>query len=423
MKIMKDIKPIAISLFAGAGGCSLGFKNAGYKILYASDIDKSAIETYNINFPETFTECKDIRNVDFHNILSTLNIHAGEVDIVIGGPPCQGFSTAGARSEDDPRNGLLRQYVQALDIIKPKWFLMENVEGLLTAKKGEYIRETIIALTKLGYTVRLEKVYSHDYGIPQKRKRVIIIGNRFGQVFKFPKPQGQMVTISQALTGLPSPSYENISLPYEIDFSNSWAKILKSPTGIVTDHFTQTLTGIQYDRVKELKQGQTMKNLPDYMQHPSFSKRAARRVKDGMPTEKRGGAPSGLKRLKENEPSLTITSAAIREFIHPTENRYLTIRECARIQTFPDDFIFCGCTGDKIQQIGNAIPPLLAEIFARHIYSIKSNQSVKLNTGSLLDFVLTKSNGLSPALKETEKQLTELILMNNKQYNIFDNGY
>lgn len=420
---MKDIKPIAISLFAGAGGCSLGFKNAGYKILYASDIDKSAIETYNINFPETFAECKDIRNIDFHNLLSTLNIHAGEVDIVIGGPPCQGFSTAGARSEDDPRNGLLKQYVQALDIIKPKWFLMENVEGLLTAKKGEYIRETIIALTKLGYTVRLEKVYSHDYGIPQKRKRVIIIGNRFGQVFEFPKPQGQIVTISQALTGLPSPSCENSSLPYEIDFSNSWANILKSPTGIVTDHFTQTLTGIQYERVKELKQGQTMKNLPDYMQHPSFSKRAARRVKDGMPTEKRGGAPSGLKRLKENEPSLTITSAAIREFVHPTENRYLTIRECARIQTFPDDFIFCGCIGDKIQQIGNAIPPLLAEIFARHIYNIEYNQSVKLNTGSLLDFVLTKSKGLSPALKETEKQLTELILMKNKQYNLFDNAY
>jgi DNA (cytosine-5)-methyltransferase 1 len=232
-----------------------------------------------------------------------------------------------------------------------------------------------------------------------------------------------MVSIAQALTGLPSPSSENIGLPYEIDFSTNWANVLRSATGIVTDHFTQNLTGVQYDRVKELKQGQTMKDLSDHLQHPSFSKRAARRVKDGTPTEKRGGAPSGLKRLKENEPGLTITSAAIREFVHPTENRYLTIRECARIQTFPDDFIFCGCTGDKMQQIGNAIPPLLAEIFARHLYSIDSNPGVKLNTGSLLDFVLTKSKGLSPALKETERQLTALILVKNKEYNLFNNVY
>lgn len=420
---MKDIQPIAISLFAGAGGCSLGFKNAGYKILYASDIDKAAIETYHINFPETLAECKDIRDIDFHRLLSTLNLRAGEVDIVIGGPPCQGFSTAGARSEDDPRNGLLQQYIRALHIIKPKWFLMENVEGLLTAKKGEYVKKTLIALTRLGYTVRLEKVYSQDYGIPQKRKRVFIVGNRRGQVFNFPEPQGPIVTVAQALTGLPLPSSENRNLSYEIDFSNSWANALKSPTGIVTDHFAPKLTGIQYDRVKALRPGQTMKDLASHLQHPSFSKRAARRVKDGTPTEKRGGAPSGLKRLKENEPSLTITGAAVREFVHPTEDRYLTLRECARIQTFPDDFIFYGCTGDKIQQIGNAIPPLLAEIFARHISSMGFTPGATLHTGSLLDFVLTKSKGLSPALKETETQLTELILPKNKPSNLFDNAY
>ena len=420
---MKEIKPIAISLFAGAGGCSLGFKNAGYNIIYASDIDNSAIETYKINFPETVSECKDIKDISFYDTLSMLGVNAGDVDVVIGGPPCQGFSTAGARSDDDPRNALLKQYVKALDAIRPKWFLMENVEGLLTAKKGEYIKDIVVALTKLGYIVRLEKVYSQDYGIPQKRKRVIIVGNRLGKTFKFPAPLGPKITVEQALMGLPFPSLENMRLSYQCDFSDSWADILKSPTGMVVDHFTQTLTSVQYDRIKGLKQGQTMKDLPEYLQHPSFSKRAARRVKDGMPTEKRGGAPSGLKRLKGNEPSLTITSAAIREFVHPTEDRYLTIRECARIQTFPDNFMFYGCTGDKIQQIGNAIPPLLAEIFARHIYSIGFKSKSTLNEGAFLDFVLTKSDGLSPALKKTEKQLSALISLKNQRLNIFDNAY
>ena len=142
-------RPKAISLFAGAGGCSLGFKQAGYDIIYATDFDKAAIETYKTNFPETKAECKDINNIDFPNLLADLKIKQGEVDILIGGPPCQGFSTAGPRFWDDPRNHLLKQYVRALEIIQPKWFLMENVEGLLTSNNGEYVSETVKAFIKL----------------------------------------------------------------------------------------------------------------------------------------------------------------------------------------------------------------------------------------------------------------------------------
>lgn len=424
--------PKAISLFAGAGGCSLGFKQAGYEIIYASDFDKAAIETYQTNFPETKAECKDIERLDFPRLLTELNIKQGEVDVLIGGPPCQGFSTAGPRFWDDPRNHLLKQYVKALEIIQPKWFLMENVEGLLTSNNGIYINETVKAFIKLGYLIRLEKVYSHEYGIPQRRKRVIIVGNRLGIDFSFPETttnsygkifRKSEITIQHALFGLPKPSIENKPLKYENDFSNTWANALKSKNNYVTEHFCQRIDEIQLERINNLKQGQTMKDLPEYLQHPSFKKRAARRVMDGTPSEKRGGAPSGLKRMKMDEPSLTITGAAVREFIHPLENRCLTIRECARIQTFPDDFIFCGSSSDKIQQIGNAIPPLLAKTFAKHIKELGFNNKQNRNEGILLDFILTKSEGLSPALQRTEILLSQLRPAHLRQLSLFENAY
>lgn len=429
MKIKK--RPKAISLFAGAGGCSLGFKQAGYDIVYATDYDKSAIETYKFNFPETLTECKDINNINFNELLNDLKLKKGEIDILIGGPPCQGFSTAGSRFWDDPRNHLLRQYIRALEIVKPKWFLMENVEGLLTSNKGEYVRESVKAFVNLGYSVRLEKVYSQEYGVPQRRKRVIVIGNRLGIDFSFPKPttnsHGRIfrkadITIQHALFGLPKPTNENKELKYNNDFSDSWASFLKSKNNTVTDHFYPKTERIQLERISMLKPGQTMKDLPEYLQHPSFKKRAARRVKDGTPSDKRGGAPSGLKRLKFEEPSLTITGAAIREFIHPIENRCLTIRECARIQTFPDDYFFSGSNGSKIQQIGNAIPPLLAKTFAIHINALGFKEHFSKSSGVLLDFVLSKSEGLSPALKETERLLSELKPNIIHQLTLFENA-
>ncbi len=152
-----------------------------------------------------------------------------------------------------------------------------------------------------------------------------------------------------------------------------------------------------------------MKDLPLELQHVSFQRRANRRVQDGTPSEKRGGAPSGIKRLVYDEPSLTITGASTREFIHPVQNRPLTIRESARIQTFPDSFVFEGSDSEKIQQIGNAIPPLLARIFAEHI---KNNYGFvgesNMNDGGLIDFSLTKTEGMSPALLKTKELLDTL---------------
>jgi DNA (cytosine-5)-methyltransferase 1 len=250
--------------------------------------------------------------------------------------------------------------------------------------------------------------------------------------FSFPEPtsysHGRIfrkseITLEHALLGLPKACAENKPLTYEMLFNDDWANSLKSKNNTVTEHILQNIEETQLERISKLKQGQTMKDLPEHLQHPSFKKRAARRVMDGTPSEKRGGAPSGLKRLRLDDPSLTITGAAVREFIHPLENRCLTIRECARIQTFPDDFIFCGSSGDKIQQIGNAIPPLLAKAFAKHIMKLGFEIVEAKSNGELLGFTLSKSEGLSPALQKTKNLLSKLIHNNLQQLSVFQDAY
>ncbi len=413
------MKPKAISLFCGAGGCSLGFEKADYDVIFATDIDNAALETYKRNFPTTKTLAADINQIDFDKLLNDLNISAGELDFLIGGPPCQGFSTAGLRFWDDPRNILLKSYVSALDKIKPKWFLMENVEGLLTADNGNYLYEATKAFIDLGYKIRVEKVYAHEYGVPQRRKRVFVIGNRLGVDFDLPEPtikvKGRIfrnsdITLKHTISGLPEPTKGSKQVSkYSTAPISEWDEQLRNGAKFVTDHFVVYLAKIQLERIKRLKQGQTMKDLPLELQHVSFQRRANRRVQDGTPSEKRGGAPSGIKRLVYDEPSLTITGASTREFIHPVQNRPLTIRESARIQTFPDSFVFEGSDSEKIQQIGNAIPPLLARIFAEHI---KNNYGFvgesNMNDGGLIDFSLTKTEGMSPALLKTKELLDTL---------------
>ncbi|WP_062568685.1 DNA cytosine methyltransferase [Pseudoalteromonas arabiensis] len=415
----------AISLFCGAGGCSLGFKQAGYKILMATDIDKAAIETYKLNFPETDTLLKNIDDIDFNEVMVNYDLKEGELDFLIGGPPCQGFSTAGTRFWDDPRNHLLKSYINALKIMKPKWFMMENVEGLLTSNKGIYVTEAVKAFTELGYKVRVEKVYSQEYGVPQRRKRVIVLGNSLGMDFSMPKPTAKVtgqifrnsdVTLQNAIESLPdaSPKRNHTVVAQNFVPRDEFDSYLRAKTEEITEHFFTPLKGIQLERVSALRSGQTMKDLPEHLQHESFKKRANRRVADGTPTEKRGGAPSGMKRLHSNEPCLTITGAATRELIHPFHDRPLTIREAARVQTFPDNFLFFGNSSQKIQQIGNAIPPILARTIAIHVeqkygFTNKSNSK----KGELLGFALTKAGAMSPALKKTNELLASL--MSNRE--------
>jgi DNA (cytosine-5)-methyltransferase 1 len=150
-------KPTAISLFAGAGGCSLGFQQAGYDVRFATDIDGDAVESYRRNFPETPCEVADVRDLGPEMLLDKVGLRSGELDILLGGPPCQGFSSAGMKSGEDPRNSLVRHYVRLLEGIRPKWFVMENVEGLLTNDGGLHVRDAVEAFLNAGYSVNLGK--------------------------------------------------------------------------------------------------------------------------------------------------------------------------------------------------------------------------------------------------------------------------
>lgn len=386
----------AISLFAGAGGCSLGFSEFGVNILAAYDVCKEAVDTYNYNFEGQKGQIEDLSTCNFRQVRESLGLHRGELDLIIGGPPCQGFTTAGRRSEDDSRNKLLANYVNALQEFYPRWFMMENVEGILTTTNGDFLVDCIQGMILLGYTVFLKKVYMQEYGIPQRRKRVIIVGNREGKSFEFPKPialangriyKNGSLTLRDAIADI-----EDIDIP-EIN------------------HIRKVETGIQHERIRLLKEGQTMKDLPKELQHKSFAKRASRRVCDGTPSEKRGGSPSGLKRLIYDEPSLTITGSATSEFIHPTQDRMLTVRECARIQTFPDSFIFFGSDSQQLQQIGNAIPPLFANIMAAQIYKYDMRESKSFPQG-LMWYNVTKSAAMSPALAKTCHRLDKMLVNN-----------
>jgi len=417
-----------LSLFSGAGGFSLGFLNAGLKPLCGIEINEDACISYQNNIGSI------CHAIDLSVISPSYlkNIMGGKSPfVIIGGPPCQGFSTAGMRNHEDPRNKLIFNYLSIIDELRPRWFIFENVEGLLTSGNGQPIFHLVKEFLKIGYSIRLEKINFASYGIPQTRKRVLIVGNRMNVDFFFPKGEfsynsgkakkingGKFApTLMNAIVGLGHATEkreqranyrEKIAesdydaLMRNLNFSNS-----------LSEHFDDT-TESDAEKYRLLSAGQTMKDLPEQFWHDSFRKRAFRRVKDGTPTKKRGGAPAGIKRLHGNLQSLTITGAAFREFIHPLLNRPLTIRECARIQSFPDRFEFHGNAASVMQQIGNAVPPLASEVLARHLVKIdgmygSGNQILDAPfSGKLLGYVLTDATGMSDALKKTDSLLKEI---------------
>jgi DNA (cytosine-5)-methyltransferase 1 len=334
-----------VDLFCGAGGLSLGLVRARFTPVLAADLNLSAVQTYTHNLGSHAIQI---------DLSTTVNLPKAAV--FVGGPPCQGFSSAGLRQRNDQRNNFVRAFAEIVAVQRPLAFVFENVEGFLTAEGGDRVVDLLAPLIDAGYRIHLRKINAANYGVPQHRKRVFAIGG-LGWNPAFPAPTHTAYgapgakravrgmpptpTVQHALKGLPPVAYE--------------------PPGVLQGHFCRPLSAIELERAVALKPGQTMRDLPKELQHESFQRRSFRRVMDGTPTERRGGAPAGVKRLKPDEPSKAITGGACAEFIHPVEHRPLTIRECARLQTFPDEFLFFGSASEQIQLIGNAGPPLLAQ--------------------------------------------------------------
>lgn len=389
-----------VDLFAGAGGLTLGLHRAGFEALVLNDNWGPAIATLTHNFRGAVISNGDIRDLTGTDILQL----SGNLQpaLVVGGPPCQGFTSAGARRASDERNTLVREFSRLIVELGPRWFLFENVEGFLTMSGGDFVTDLLDDLIEYGYQVRLRKVNVANFGIPQLRKRVIAVGALSGDP-GFPSPShhaygapGAQLAHTEILPLSPCVEDALFGLP------NAAAIVDEAQ---VQGHFVTPSTGDDLLRIESLRCGQTMKDLPPQLQHPSYTRRANRRVADGSPTHRRGGAPFGLRRLRPDEPSKAITSGAIREFVHPRLNRYLSLRECARLQGFPDDFEFVGKHTEQATLIGNAIPPGFGEILGHWIRSRMYLTSENPGPGRLLEFYVTNGSGMSPSLQHVVSRI------------------
>jgi DNA (cytosine-5)-methyltransferase 1 len=391
----------AIDLFSGAGGLTLGVERAGFKSVLAADSWEPAALTYRLNFPSTRFIETDISEIRGADLLEEAEVD--QVDLVVGGPPCQGFSSAGARRESDLRNSLVAEFARIVEEIRPAAVLFENVEGFLTAEGGDRVIDLIDPLVRAGYWVNLRKINAANYGVPQLRKRVILLGG-LGSAPAFPEPSHSATGAPGALNGAPS------HLPRAPGVGEALDGLPSPDRPGVSDHFAPPLRSSARKRVSALKPGQTMKDLPTELQHSSFRRRAYRRVMDGTPSERRGGAPAGLRRLLYDEPSKAITSACVREFAHPLHDRFLTLREAARLQTFPDDFIFAGTATQKALLVGNAVPPRLAEAMASAIVSWFKKRPRGTESGvapgRVVSFVPTFASGMSSALASVTERVS-----------------
>lgn len=368
----------SIDLFSGCGGMTLGFGWAGYNSVLASDIDENCEKTFATNFPNIpflRGDLSDYKKEDFDKHLKN-----ADIDVIIGGPPCQGFSLANKRRNkvsNDPRNQLFYEFVKTIDWYGPKAFVMENVKGLLSMQSGNVIKQILKEFKsagKFGYEVDYRILKASDYGVPQLRERVIIIGIRkdLGVLPEFPKKNVAIeITVDEAISDLPQiqAGEGNQKMAYATQPQSDYQQFMRKNSESVFNHIAMKHTKRLIERFEAIKPG---KNLLDVWDTHGA-------VERGNPTEK-----SKIKfsqnnlRLIANKPAPTIAASFQSNFIHPSLNRNFTAREGARLQSFPDDFIFEGMRTkmswekglSQYQQIGNAVPPLMAYEIAKTLKNL-----------------------------------------------------
>ncbi|OGH13653.1 MAG: DNA (cytosine-5-)-methyltransferase [Candidatus Levybacteria bacterium RIFCSPHIGHO2_01_FULL_37_33] len=323
------VKLSFIDLFSGAGGMTLGFENAGFKNMFSIDNDIFSCDTYSSNFPMHVLLRKDIGELEKKEILHLVG--GKKVDVVIGGPPCQGFSIAGRigrRFVDDPRNHLFKEFSRVVGIVKPKILVMENVARLYSHNKGKTKQEIVNEFEKIGYKIDVKILHSEAYGVPQKRSRVFFIGNRLGVENLFPEPRvKEYISIEKAIGDLP--------------------KLKSGQSSLIPNHESMNHTAQMLFKMSYVPEGGSKQSIPSRFRPL-------------------GGDVRKYIRYKKNEPSYCVTGD-MRKIFHYNQNRALTVRELARIQTYPDKFIFLGNKISQQQQVGNSIPPLLAFFVAKEI--------------------------------------------------------
>lgn len=390
-----------VDFFGAPGGLSLGFEMVGFKSIGALDIFKAGMETYQFNFPNSKILIEDIKKISVQDLKKEFGVGKGDIDVVIGGPPCQGFSTIGRvkiaslaregiwdlnnhhpRFIDDPRNELYKEFVRMVNGLHPKIVVMENVPGMMSYRNGEIVREIIEDFTSIGYRAKARVLNAVEYGVPQIRKRIFFIAVRkdLKVKVKWPKPTHILknsldkvkplfdypglkpaITVWEAIGDLPSPvpgrpKLADSPLEYDRPPFSEYQKWARKGSKKVHNHITRQHNERDITVFKLMKEGEKWKDLPEDI-------RKNYGYRDDIFNDK-------FKKLKKDEPSWTVVAHLYKDgymYIHPVEPRTITVREAARLQSFPDTFIFKGSRTDQFKQVGNGVPSLLAKAVAESV--------------------------------------------------------
>lgn len=350
-----------VDLFAGVGGLSYGFAHdSNFQIIAANEILEPMAKAYSLNHPSVKVYNKDIKGFSLKDLTLDFGIKQGDVDIVIGGPPCQAYSTAGKRLIEDPRGKLFQEYFRVLSEIKPKIFIFENVKGLLSIQNGDLMKQIISLFQSLGYHVKSKVLNAADYGTPQIRERVIIIGSLLDDKFEYPQPTHRSadnidltnthlkpyITLGEAIGDLPSLKSGEKCSTYSSEPTTEYQRSMRAnTTQELFDHEVPKNNQKLIKLMEALPDGGSPQDIPEELRPLS-------------------GFANTYCRLWWNRPSTTITRnlscPSSSRCIHPHEARPLSTREGARLQGFPDTYKFYGSRSDKNLQIGNAVPTQLS---------------------------------------------------------------
>lgn len=428
----------SIDLFAGAGGLSEGLKWAGFNCLWANEFDEPAAKTFAENAPSVEIDTRDIREINPAVLRVRLGLGRGQLDLVAGGPPCQGFSTYGKREKSDPRNQLYNNFFEFVKEFSPKTFVMENVSGILSMDDGAVVADILAKATALGYCTSVNLVKAELFGVPQKRRRVFIMGSRLGQKISFIPSTHQentrisdtkslglfdthtvkpVVSVRAAISDLSGisvflPKNALASSPYVGVAESEYQERMRRGSSEISNHSAKQMLGIRRLRLALLKPGDYGRNLEriedsglSYADIDVIINSSAISAIDGCRQEDidkenrlrellhqghhsmaeiwacidAGGFANKYRRLSWDEPSHTLVAHMARDcsdFVHPELARFISVREAARLQSFPDIFRFVGSQFQQFKQIGNAVPPLLGQAvgasIAQHLHSPRS---------------------------------------------------
>lgn len=336
-----------IDLFCGIGGLSLGFEQAGFEVVSAVDIWADAVKTYNHNREDKVAQVASVE--DFNNEVLPELVKQQKISGIIGGPPCQGFSTVGKRDIDDPRNKMYLEFYKAVKIASPDFFVIENVKGMLTLNKGAFVKDLLERFGEngLGYTISYKLLNAADYGVPQNRYRVFYVGIK-NRLFEFPKPFGYQLTAKDGIGDLLHSDNTHYGSEPQNEFQQKMRGSQTHPMNQDYTAHTQQTVNI----VSMIPDGGNIRSLPsEYWQVRKYNK--------------------AFERMSSSRPSNTIDTGH-RNYFHYAEPRIPTLRESARLQSFPDNFEVLGTRGSQYKQVGNAVPPMLAHVIAEQIKTMLS---------------------------------------------------